>query len=124
MLLPLLEAGAAHIRVINRSSLKAHALVEHIALLQPNYAARLDAGDLDTTNGVWDIIINATSSSLDQKNPLNQPSTFMKECVTYGATQCADGLGMLVGQAAQSFFIWHGLQPDTEPVLHDLRQRL
>lgn len=142
VLLPLLEAGAAHIRVINRSSLKAHALVEHIALLQPNYAARLDAGDLDTTNGVWDIIINATSSSLDQKNPLNQPiecsqhslaydmmygaepSIFMKDCVTYGATQCADGLGMLVSQAAQSFFIWHGLQPDTEPVLHDLRQRL
>lgn len=142
VLLPLLNAGVAQLRIINRTAAKAEALVEQMTQHQANYASRLDAGDLQHTAGQWDIVINATSSSLTQQSPIAQaiaftahslaydmvygpkPTLFMDACSGYGASQCADGLGMLVAQAAQSFQIWHGVLPDTAPVLNDLRQQI
>lgn len=142
VLLPLLDAGAAHVRVINRSENKAHALIAQITEHQPESAQKLEAGDLHYTEGKWDIAINATSSGLEQKSPLQQalqfsepslaydmvystkPTAFMQECAQYGASQQADGLGMLVAQAAHSFEIWHQQQPELEPVLQALRQQI
>lgn len=142
VLLPLLNAGANLIHIINRTESKADALADHIVQHQPDYADKLSSGGLDATEGTWDIVINATSSSLDQQSPLNhsidfsanslaydmlygpEPTAFMNDCARYGATKCVDGLGMLVSQAAQSFTIWHGVSPDTEPVLATLRQQL
>lgn len=144
VVLPLLSAGAGLIHTVNRTASKALDLVAHVATEQSIYKSALSAGGLEDINGNWDIVINATSSSLDQQNPLpeaaqkklifsdhslaydmlygNEPSVFMIDCSAQGASHIADGLGMLVGQAAQSFSIWHGTLPDTEPVLKALRQ--
>jgi shikimate dehydrogenase len=49
---------------------------------------------------------------------------FMLQAQCDGAAQTSDGLGMLVGQAAESFYIWHGVRPDIAPVLASLRAAL
>jgi shikimate dehydrogenase len=82
-------------------------------------------------------VINATSSGLaDELAPLptgvfadgalaydmmyGRDTPFMKFARTHGAV-VADGLGMLVEQAAEAFFIWRGVRPDTAPVIAQLR---
>jgi shikimate dehydrogenase len=53
-----------------------------------------------------------------------KPTAFVEWGRTQGAAQALDGLGMLVEQAAEAFFIWRGVRPDTEPVLAQLRDEL
>jgi len=53
-----------------------------------------------------------------------RPTAFLRQAVADGASATADGLGMLVGQAAESFHIWRGVRPDPAPVLAALRQLL
>ncbi len=52
------------------------------------------------------------------------PSAFMAAARSAGVERVADGLGMLVGQAAESFALWRGVRPDTDPVLAQLRASL
>lgn len=49
---------------------------------------------------------------------------FLAWCQAQGATQLADGLGMLVGQAAHAVLLWHGVLPEVVPVIEKLRQEL
>ena len=49
-----------------------------------------------------------------------EPTAFLIWCQQQGVPQCADGLGMLVSQAAESFAIWRGVKPDVTPVLQQL----
>lgn len=139
---PLLEAGCELLHIINRTSAKAHEIREQVVALDPDASRRLSAGALDDHCGDWDIVINATSASLNQNLPelpdaryrsnslaydmfyANEPTAFMRAAEQAGATHSKDGLGMLVGQAAASFEIWHGVQPDVEPVLATLRQAI
>jgi len=52
-----------------------------------------------------------------------QPTIFMRHAAQHGA-RCADGLGMLVEQAAESFYVWRGVRPDSASVLTELRAQL
>ncbi|AJI94574.1 shikimate dehydrogenase [Yersinia ruckeri] len=90
----------------------------------------------------FDLIINATASGIYGDVPtlpaslITQNSRcydmfyqqgltpFLAWAATLGATQYADGLGMLVGQAAHAFHLWHGVMPDIEPVLIVLKKEL
>ena len=90
----------------------------------------------------WNLVINATASGLQNAAPDlpsglyadgaaaydmmygAQPTAFMRQAEADGAALTADGLGMLVGQAAESFTIWHGVRPDPAPVLAALREAL
>lgn len=86
----------------------------------------------------FDIVINATSSSLSGELPplpeglfaegslaydmmYGRQTPFMKFALEQGATEASDGLGMLVEQAAESFFIWRGVRPETAPVIEKLK---
>ena len=136
---PLLAARPAILTIVNRDVAKAHALVQafgdddsHGATLQ---AQAFDA--LGTTR--YDVVINATSASLANV-PLPLPpaifagatlaydmmygaaaTPFMDFAARSGAAAVADGLGMLVEQAAEAFAIWRGVRPATAPVLAMLR---
>jgi shikimate dehydrogenase len=139
---PLLHAQCAALRIVNRNPARALDLQAHAAGLLPQFAARLSAGGLDQAQGQWDIVLNATSSSLSSQAPdlpgadyargalaydmvyAAEPTAFMKQAQAKGAQQVADGLGMLVAQAAASFAIWHGRTPDIAPVLALLRRQL
>ncbi len=142
VLSPLLEAGCAELRIVNRSAARGDELRQHILGHMPDAASRLSVGSLDEARGSWDIVINATSSSLSGTVPelpaglyapgalaydmvyASHPTPFMQQALKDKADQAADGLGMLVGQAAASFAIWHGVSPNVEPVLRALRQQL
>jgi shikimate dehydrogenase len=142
VLLPLLQARCAHLHIANRSAERAHELHKRTIGLAPRRAERLSAGALDAIVGQWDVVINATSSSLgggtlDLPDTLYAPGAlaydmmygaqdtpFLRQARVLGASVLADGLGMLVGQAAASFAIWHRVQPKIEPVLAALRQQL
>lgn len=90
----------------------------------------------------FDIVINATAASLQGEVPplpddiLNEnavcydmmygaePTVFMKWASEHGAEKVLDGLGMLVEQAAESFYIWRGIRPETRPVIQAIRNEL
>ena len=138
---PLLRELPEQVMVANRTLDKAVAVVGHFAKLQ-KFAARgvtaLPYGALPGTR--FDIVINATSAGLaDVMPPLprdvfapgalayemvyGRRTLFMKFASEYGA-RAADGLGMLVEQAAESFFIWRGVRPATAPVIRALRMKV
>lgn len=139
---PLLQAGCAQLCIVNRSPQRATQLAAELGRQLPDMAARLSAGGFEGSAGTWDIVINATSTSLTQA-PLDlpglnyapdslaydlvytaAPTSFMRHAQRLGVTDVADGLGMLVAQAAASFAIWHGTTPLIEPVLLAVRDQL
>lgn len=124
---PILEHNPASITIANRTVAKAQALAEESGI------QALDIGELAGRR--FDIIINGTSSSLAGEAPAvdgsvfgscelaydmvygNEPTAFMHAARRAGARRTADGLGMLVAQAAFSYQLWRGFMPETRPVI-------
>jgi shikimate dehydrogenase len=126
----LLEAGVARLVIANRTVSKAKDLAERF----PGASA---CGYDSLGSERFDIVINATSAGLADESPPLPKKLLGKSVLAYdmvygretpflaaarraGARAC-DGLGMLVEQAAESFFIWRGVRPAARPVLEKLR---
>ena len=133
--LPLLGAGAK-LTVVNRTPSKAQQLFQTFAA-QGDIAATTY---IELSNQQFDLVINATSSGLSDDDPPDLKKTiFAKNGLAYemvysretqfqkfaqkNHVKISDGLGMLVEQAAESFFIWRGVRPQTAPVIAALRQQ-
>ena len=129
VILPLLDAGVGEICIANRTVARAQQLVADFA------GARLSALPLTELAGQFDGVINATSASLQGEGLLlppdlqfdrayemayGKPSAFLDQALQR-QVPVADGLGMLVGQAAVAFARWHGVQPDVAAVLKQMQ---
>lgn len=128
VMLPLLEQKPAFIHIANRSVEKAEELAKQFSDF-----GKTSAFAYDELKESYDIVINATSAGLSNAMPpvsknifadnalaldmvyADEPTPFMqfaRQCDVNGR----DGFGMLVEQAAESFFVWRGVKPDTKPV--------
>ena len=123
---------ASSVTIANRTHEKALALVMGFKNFQ--------ACTFESLKNTYDLVINATSAGLsDEKLPVpdkifgkhtlaydmmyGRETPFMAQAKAAGAN-VSDGLGMLVEQAAEAFFIWRNVRPDTQPVLKYLRESL
>ncbi len=135
---PLLERHPESLVVANRSTDKAQALVRHFQQFASLAPAGLSASAYEALAGrQFDLVVNATSAGLDGAMPALPERLFAPGALAYDmvygretpflafaracGTRCADGLGMLVEQAAESFLIWRGVRPQTAPVIAQLR---
>lgn len=138
---PLVEAGPAKVVVANRSLDKASALIERHAGWAARHGTTLRAASLAAAGADFDIVVNATSTSVQgaavpvsprvlapgalaldmMYGPAADP--FLRWAREAGAT-ARDGLGMLVEQAAEAFFVFRGVMPKAAPVLAALRAQL
>ncbi len=132
----LFDAGIAELTIANRTPERADVLADVIGAPGRVHTRYWD--DLGQW-GAYDLVVNATSAGhdghdLDLPRSLVAPRTlcydlsygkaaigFLAWARSAGAEQALDGLGMLVEQAAESFVLWHGQRPDTEPVYAELR---
>lgn len=139
VLVPLLEQSPASLIISNRTEEKANDLADLVA--NP-IVEGVSFNRLSAEHQSFDIVINSTSASLSGELPaiknsfihnakvvydmvyLSEPTVFLQEAKGQGVKTCIDGLGMLVGQAAQSFYIWRGVKPDAKSVLDKLREGL
>lgn len=146
VLLPLLARAPRTLTIANRTVAKAEALA---AQFEP-VATRGGAAGADVPISAcgfaalagceYDVVINATAASLADETPALPAGLFAPGSLAYdmmyaealtpflrvaheqGAARLADGLGMLVEQAAEAFFVWRGVRPETAPVLAALRR--
>ena len=133
---PLLACAPSSLTIANRTVSKA-------AELRARFAAQanVDACGYDALDGhAFDLVVNATSAGLSGTMPVLPARLFASGALAYdmvyGKTTpfmafaqargawIADGLGMLVEQAAESFLLWRGVRPATRPVLEAIRKTL
>ena len=131
---PLLAEQPRIISIANRTIAKAEQLAMEFSAL-----GSIEVFEFNALKGKsFDLIINATAASLsgelpplpeDLLNPngacydlayANQPTAFVHWGVRSGARISVDGIGMLVEQAAEAFFIWRGIRPQTRPLIEQL----
>ncbi|NQY64639.1 MAG: shikimate dehydrogenase [Alteromonadaceae bacterium] len=137
VILPLLEQAPSLIVIANRTVSKAQSLCRQFN------SEKLSACGFEQIDKIhYDIVINATSASLSGSVPPIAERLIHSDTVCYdmvygqgltpflewakqlGSKKLIDGLGMLVGQAAESFNLWRGVMPETEQVLQNLRTSL
>jgi shikimate dehydrogenase len=135
VLQPLLETRPMSLTVANRTAARAEALAAELGAL-----GMIEGIGLDRLAGRhFDLIVNATAAGLEGRVPRlpedllepggwcydmmygDRPTVFVRWGLEHGAAHALDGLGMLVEQAAESFYLWRGVRPDTGPVIRGLR---
>lgn len=137
ILLPLLQENPKALYIANRTIEKAQQLANEFS----NKSAVYGCGFDDLGEEQFDIILNATSTSLSNEVPPIAARSLAKNCFCYdlaysnndtafiqwakqqGVTAYSDGLGMLIEQAAESYFIWRGFRPKTSNLIHCLRHQ-
>ena len=135
---PLLQRNPSLLLVANRTVEKARQLASDFAGLGPVSGCSFEA----LQGNQFDLVINGTSASLAGELPplpVNvlsdegccydmmysaKPTPFMRWGAQHAAWAVSDGLGMLVEQAAEAFSIWRGVQPETRPVIDQVRDSL
>jgi shikimate dehydrogenase len=133
---PLLEREFREVTIANRTPDKARALAAEFADMAPVSAC----GFADLCGPAYDLIVNATSAGLHGEMPPLPAAIVGAGTVCYDlsyargdtpftrwgkslqAARTAKGWGMLVEQAAESFMLWRGIRPNTQPVLEALAQ--
>jgi shikimate dehydrogenase len=145
VLLPLLNRMPRTLVIANRTAARAEelavefeAVARHHASGSPTVAIG-GCGFAHLAGAEFDLVINATAASLSDEAPALPAGLFAAGSLAYdmmygkgltpflsaareqGAARLVDGLGMLVEQAAEAFFVWRGVRPDTAPVLAALR---
>ena len=135
---PILEHGPDEVVIANRTESKAIELAKEFrpwgSVRGCNYS--------DLAGSRFDLVVNGTSASLAGEAPPlpdnilsenawcydmmygSKPTPFMHWGSLHGAAKCLDGLGMLVEQAAESFFLWRGVRPDTALVIRAIKAYL
>jgi shikimate dehydrogenase len=135
---PLLDQQPQQLTIVNRTMDRAHELVQQFA-----NEGNINAKSFSALEGKqFDVVINATSASLQGDLPPlatstiahaemvydmmygREPTLFLQWAQKNNASRISDGLGMLVEQAAESFFIWRSVKPDTSSVIRQLRVSL
>lgn len=138
VILPLLAQKPTQLTVANRSLDKAQTMVQRFEADAQLNQAKLAVQTFDDLAENYDIVINATSAGLQAEALPLKDTIFAHHTLAYdmmygretpfmqqaraAKAQVSDGLGMLVEQAAEAFYIWHGLRPDTAPVIQSFRQ--
>ncbi len=136
VLAPLLEQSPVALTLANRTAEKAARLAQHFA----DYGQVRGIGLAETGDfAPYDLIINGTSAGLSKQNPqlpdglfaanacaydmlyAAQPTPFLRWANSQGVNNCRDGFGMLVEQAAESFYLWRRKRPDTAQIIRKLR---
>ena len=123
---PLLRAAPQRVAIANRTAARATALAAG--------CEGVEAVPLNAVGGGYDLVVNGTAAGVDGAVPdlpavavegalaydmfyrLGGETPFCRWCRAHGATAVADGLGMLIEQAAESFLLWRGVRPDTSAV--------
>jgi shikimate dehydrogenase len=135
---PLLAQNPAKLCIANRTASKACELARDFHELGNVCGSSLEA----LAGQSFDVVINGTSASLHGELPplprnllannaacydmtyASEPTVFMRWAQANGAQDITDGLGMLVGQAAESFFEWRRIRPEVVPVITQLRRKM
>ncbi len=138
VLAPLLQQQPGELVIANRTVAKAQQLAQAFGALGPIVGLGYD--ELPAVG--FDLVINATSASLSGKMPDlpasilapgalaydmvygADPTVFMRWASACAAAEVADGLGMLVEQAAESFHLWRSVMPQTAPLILEIRESL
>ncbi len=128
---PLLAECPARLVIANRTPEKAIQLGNEFSRFGPINACSFN----ELTRHRFDLVINATAASLHNQLPplpdgllapgaccydlayANEPTAFLLWGQRQNAARSVDGIGMLVEQAAEAFFIWRGVRPETRPVI-------
>jgi shikimate dehydrogenase len=132
---PLLAQQPARLIVANRTVDRAQALAAAFA----DAACAVEACGFDELAGPYDLLLHATSAGLDGRLPTlpaglaapdaaaydlfyaDRPTPFLRWAAAAGIERRADGLGMLIEQAAESFLDWRGVRPETDSLRTLLR---
>ncbi|NKB34691.1 MAG: shikimate dehydrogenase [Pseudomonadales bacterium] len=135
-LVALIDAKPATLTIVNRTLEKA----EQLRLIFEIQLA-IETSSFEQLDGEFDLVINGTSLGLSGETPPilashlspnaccydmmygNEDTAFVAWAKNNGAVKALDGLGMLVEQAAESFLLWRGVRPETEPVISKLRNQ-